>query len=142
MLDCANTVPTVQSEMPHRSEETRSFRHFSVLAPTAPWSSFYRNVYMGGAIRLALIAQAAASTMPPPPGIKLPAIWADTLLHPPLTTMEQAISWPMPWLTGILAQPNPDGYWKRLDITKDIESMDIPAQHIAGYYDFFSREEV
>lgn len=114
----------------------------SVLAPTATWSSFYRNVYLGGAVRLALIAQAAASTMPPPPGVKPPANWADTLLHLPLTTMEQAIGWPLPWLTGILAHPNPDGYWKRLDITQEIEAMDLPAQHIVGYYDFFSREEV
>jgi putative CocE/NonD family hydrolase len=114
----------------------------AVVAPTATWSSFYRNVYAGGAVRLALIAQAAASTMPPPDGIAPPSNWADTLMHLPLATMEKAIGWPLPWLTGILTHPNPDGFWKRLDIGKDIEGLDLPAQHIVGYYDFFSREEV
>ncbi|MEJ7609142.1 MAG: CocE/NonD family hydrolase, partial [Bryobacteraceae bacterium] len=31
----------------------------TVLAPTATWTSFYRNIYVGGVSRLALISQAA-----------------------------------------------------------------------------------
>jgi len=114
----------------------------AVLAPTATWNSFYRNVYLGGTVRLALVCQAAASLEPPPPPLALPSDWSRTLMHLPLTSMESAIGWPLPWLTGILIHNRPDGYWKRLDLTKDLDALDIPAQHVVGYYDFFCRETV
>ncbi len=113
-----------------------------VLAPTATWSSFYRNVYHGGAVRLALIAQAAAGTYPPPAGISAPASWDDVLPHLPLSTLDQRIGWTIPWLSGILMHPRPDGFWKRLDITRDVADVKLPAQHVVGYYDFFQRESV
>ncbi len=114
----------------------------AVLCPTATWGSFYRNIYHGGAARLALIAQAAAGRTAPPPGKAPPKDWAPVLMHLPLAEMDQAIGWPLPWLTGILAHPRPDGFWKRLDLTRDLERVSIPAQHIVGYYDFFLRETV
>jgi putative CocE/NonD family hydrolase len=114
----------------------------AVLAPTATWSSFYRNIYLGGVSRLALIAQAAASRSQPPPGASPPADWGKTLLHLPLADMDLAIGWRMPWLAGILAHNRPDGFWKRLDVTREVESLQLPAQHTVGYYDFFSRETV
>jgi uncharacterized protein len=114
----------------------------TALCPTATWSSFYRNIYLGGAARLALISQAAASRSTPPAGGKPPSDWGQTLLHLPLSEMDQAIGWRMPWLYGILTHPRPDGFWKRLDLTKDVETLSLPAQHIVGYYDFFSRETV
>jgi putative CocE/NonD family hydrolase len=114
----------------------------AVLAPTATWSSFYRNVYLGGTVRLALVCQAAASLEPPPPPLASPSDWSRTLMHLPLMNMESAIGWPLPWLTGILTHNRPDGYWKRLDLTKDLDALEIPAQHVVGYYDFFCRETV
>lgn len=114
----------------------------AALAPTATWSSFYRNIYLGGAVRLALISQAAASLSPPPPGVSPPSDWAATLLHLPLASMESAIGWPLPWLTGILTHNRPDGYWKRLDLTKELDGLEIPAQQVVGYYDYFCRETV
>jgi putative CocE/NonD family hydrolase len=114
----------------------------AVLAPTATWSSFYRNIYVGGAARLALIAQAAAGRSQPPPGASPPADWGKVLLHLPLTDLDQAIGWRMPWLTGILAHNRPDGFWKRLDVTKEVEAVRLPVQHVVGYYDFFCRETV
>lgn len=114
----------------------------AVLAPTATWSSFYRNVYHGGAVRLGLIAQASAGTYPPPTGAPAPATWDGILPHLPLNTMDQRIGWTIPWLTGILTHPRPDGFWKRLDITKEVEQLQLPAQHVVGYYDFFQRESV
>jgi putative CocE/NonD family hydrolase len=67
----------------------------AVLAPTA-WSSFYRNIYLGGAARVALIAQAAAGRSQPPPGASPPADWGKVLLHLPLTDLDRAIGWRMP----------------------------------------------
>ncbi|MEJ7609141.1 MAG: CocE/NonD family hydrolase [Bryobacteraceae bacterium] len=74
--------------------------------------------------------------MTPPPD------WSTTWLHLPVSRMDQAIGWDIPWLSGILAHNRPDGYWKRLDLTRDIEKLSIPAQHVVGYYDFFCREVV
>jgi putative CocE/NonD family hydrolase len=114
----------------------------AVLAPTATWTSFYRNIYLGGVARLALISQAAASLFGPPTGSSPPIDWGATLLRLPLSEMDGSIGWTIPWLSGILAHNRPDGYWKRLDLTKETEQLDIPAQHVVGYYDFFSREVV
>jgi putative CocE/NonD family hydrolase len=114
----------------------------SVLCPTATWSSFYRNIYVGGASRLALIAQAAAGRSTPPAGVSPPSDWGRVLLHLPLADLDRAIGWRMPWLSGILAHPRPDGFWKRLDLTKDVEAVRLPVQHVVGYYDFFCRETV
>ena len=116
----------------------------AVLCPTATWSSFYRNIYVGGVARLALISQAAAGRAPPPAGLKVPSVsdWARILLHLPLASMDRAIGWPLPWLSGILEHPRPDGFWKRLDLTKDVEAVRLPVQHVVGYYDFFCRETV
>src|SRR5207245_1468740 len=63
----------------------------AVLCPTATWSSFYRNIYAGGAARLALIAQAAAGRSAPPAGVAPPADWGRVLLHLPLADMDRAI---------------------------------------------------
>ena len=114
----------------------------AVLCPTATWGSFYRNIYHGGAARLALIAQAAAGRAAPPPGKAPPMDWAPVLLHLPLSDLDEAIGWRMPWLSGILTHPHPNGFWKRLDLTRELERLSIPAQHIVGYYDFFLRETV
>ena len=109
----------------------------AVLFPTATWGSFYRNIYHGGAARLALIAQAAAGRTAPPPGKSMPADWSSVLLRLPLSELDEAIGWRMPWLTGLLTHPRPDGFWNRLDLTGDLERVSIPAQHVVGYYDFF-----
>jgi hypothetical protein len=37
-----------------------------VIAPQATWSSFYRNLYLGGAVRLALISNWIAGNTPKP----------------------------------------------------------------------------
>jgi putative CocE/NonD family hydrolase len=115
----------------------------AVLAPTATWSSFYRNIYLGGTARLALITQAAALLEKPPAGISAAAIdWSRVLLHLPLSDMDLAVGWRMPWLKGILEHNRPDGFWKRLDLTEEVSSVRIPVQHLVGYYDFFCREVV
>ena len=103
-----------------------------MLCPTATWSSFYRNIYLGGAARLALISQAAASRSRPPTGVSPPADWGKTLMHLPLADMDLATGWRMPWLSGILTHPRPDGFWKRLDLTNDIQNVRLPAQHVVG----------
>ena len=110
--------------------------------PDSHLEQLYRNIYQGGAARLALIATAAVGLYPPPPGLRAPEDWYQTLLSLPLADLDYAIGWRIPWLSSILAHPRPDGFWDRLDLTERVEQLEIPAQHIVGYYDFFSRETV
>jgi uncharacterized protein len=52
------------------------------------------------------------------------------------------MGWSIPWLRTILTHNQPDGFWKRLDVTSEVEQLSVPAQHVVGYYDFFLRETV
>ncbi|MCY2965140.1 MAG: CocE/NonD family hydrolase [Planctomycetota bacterium] len=112
------------------------------ITPTATFSSFYRNLYLGGAVRLSLITRWASGNSPKPESVMPPTDWDATLLHLPLSDFDRAIGWPIPWLSGMLTHPTPNGYWNRLDMTERITRLDLPIQHVVGYYDFFSRESV
>ena len=112
------------------------------MAPTATWSSFYRNLYLGGAVRLSLIAGWAAGNSTRPDNASLTTDWRRTLMHLPLSEVDQQVGWSIPWLKGMLTHPQLDGYWKRVELTEDIVDLALPMQHIVGYYDFFSRESV
>ena len=114
----------------------------AVLAPTATWSSFHGNIYSGGVSRLALIATAAAGLYPPPSGVSAPTDWYQTLQALPLADLDLAMGWRIPWLNSILTHPRRDGFWNRLNLTEKTGKLAIPAQHVVGYYDFFSRETV
>ncbi len=114
----------------------------TTITPTATFSSFYRNLYLGGAVRLSLIAKWASGNSRKPDDATLTADWNRTLLHLPLGEVDDRIGWPIPWLEGMLTHPSPNGYWKRLDMTPDITALKLPMQHVVGYYDFFSRESV
>lgn len=111
------------------------------LAPQATWSSFYRNLYLGGAVRLSLIAGWLAGNTPKPDGVK-PADMDVALLRLPLSEIDEAIGWPMPWLDAYLTHPEPNGFWTRLDLTPRLPELQMPILHVVGYYDFFSRESV
>lgn len=113
-----------------------------VIAPTATWSSFYRNLYLGGAVRLSLITRWAAGNSSKPKDAPSVKDWDKTLLHLPLSDFDRQIGWPIPWLSGMLTHAQPDGYWSRLELTEQIAALDLPIQHVVGYYDFFSRESV
>ena len=111
------------------------------IAPQATWSSFHRNLYLGGAVRLALIAGWIAGNTPRPAGVK-PADMNQALLHLPLSDVDEAIGWPMPWLDAYLTHPEPNGFWTRLDLAPQLPALELPALHVVGSYDFFSRESV
>jgi hypothetical protein len=64
------------------------------------------------------------------------------LMHLPLSGVDEAIGWPMPWLDAFLTHPEPNGFWNRLDLTSRLPELTLPALHVVGYYDFFSRESV
>jgi len=113
----------------------------AVIAPQATWSSFYRNLYLGGAVRLSLIAGWIAGNTPKPANVS-PRDMGEALLRLPLSDIDEAIGWPMPWLDAYLTHPEPSGFWKRLDLTNDLPDLKQPALHVVGYYDFFSRESV
>jgi putative CocE/NonD family hydrolase len=112
-----------------------------VIAPQATWSSFYRNLYLGGAVRLSLISGWIAGNTPKPDGVT-PADMNDALLRLPLSDVDEAIGWPMPWLDAYLTHPEPNGFWTRLDLTTKLPELQLPVLHVVGYYDFFSRESV
>ncbi|MCB1064245.1 MAG: CocE/NonD family hydrolase [Verrucomicrobiae bacterium] len=113
----------------------------AAIAPRATWSSFYRNLYLGGAVRLALISNWLAGNTPKPEGAA-PADMSEALLHLPLSDVDEAIGWPMPWLDAYLTHSEPTGFWTRLDLTPSLPDLRLPVLHVVGYYDFFSRESV
>ena len=113
----------------------------AAIAPQATWSSFYRNLYLGGAVRLSLISGWLAGNTPKPEGVQ-PADMNEALMRLPLSDVDQAIGWQMPWLDAYLTHPEPNGFWKRLDLTDELPNLTMPALHVVGYYDFFSRESV
>jgi hypothetical protein len=112
------------------------------IATTATWSSFYRNLYLGGAVRISLIAGWASGNSQRPEGASVTANWRRTLLHLPLNEVDREVGWSIPWLKGMLTHPRHDGYWRRVELTEEIVDLELPMQHIVGYYDFFSRESV
>ena len=113
----------------------------AVIAPQATWSSFYRNLYLGGTVRLGLISGWIAGNTPKPDSVK-PADMDVALMRLPLSDVDQAIGWSMPWLDAYLTHPEPNGFWTRLDLTSRLPELQLPALHVVGYYDFFSRESV
>jgi putative CocE/NonD family hydrolase len=113
----------------------------AAIAPQATWSSFYRNIYLGGAVRLSLIAGWIAGNTAKPEGAR-PADMNVALMRLPLSEVDDAIGWPMPWLDAFLTHPEPNGFWTRLDLTSRLPDLTLPALHVVGYYDFFSRESV
>lgn len=114
----------------------------ATITPTATWTSFYRNLYLGGAMRHTLIAKWASGNSPRPEGAAVTTDWDRTLLHLPLSELDDQVGWPIPWLEAMATHPSPDGYWKRLDLTDEMLDVSLPIQHVVGYYDFFSRESV
>ena len=114
----------------------------TTITPTATFSSFYRNLYLGGAVRLSLISKWASGNSPKPTGTMVTSDWDRALLHLPLSEIDDQIGFSIPWLEGMLTHPTPGGYWRRLDMTRDITELKLPMQHVVGYYDFFSRESV
>ena len=113
----------------------------AAIAPQATWSSFYRNLYLGGSVRLSLIAGWIAGNSPKPEGAK-PNDFNKALLRLPLGEVDSAIGWEMPWLDAFLTHPQPDGLWTRLDHKSRHPERQLPELHVVGYYDFFSRESV
>ena len=113
----------------------------AAIAPQATWSSFYRNLYLGGSVRLALISGWIAGNTVKPEGVK-PTDMNEALMRLPLSEVDDAIGWQMPWLDAFLTHPEPTGFWTRLDLTPRLPDLALPALHVVGYYDFFSRESV
>jgi uncharacterized protein len=62
--------------------------------------------------------------------------------HLPIATLDQAIGWSMPWLKSVVMHNRPDGFWRRLEATPELEKLNVAAQNIVGYYDLFCGETV
>jgi hypothetical protein len=63
----------------------------AAIAPQATWSSFYRNLYLGGSVRLSLIAGWIAGNTAKPEGVK-PADMSEALMRLPLSDVDEATS--------------------------------------------------
>lgn len=113
----------------------------AAIAPQATWTSFHSNLYLGGAVRLALIAGWIAGNTPKPAGVS-PADMDVALMKLPLSAVDEAIGWPMPWLDAFLGHPEPDGFWTRLELKPALPDLRLPVLHVVGVHDFFSRESV
>ena len=111
------------------------------MAPQATWSSFYRNIYLGGSVRLALIASWLAGNAPKPEGAQSGDL-GEAFMRLPLTDVDEAMGWSIPWLDAFLSHPEPNGFWTRLDLTSRLPELRLPVLHVVGYYDYFSRESV
>jgi predicted acyl esterase len=48
----------------------------------------------------------------------------------------------MPWLKSVVMHNRPDGFWRRLEATPELEKLNVAAQNIVGYYDLFCGETV
>lgn len=114
----------------------------AVMAPTAASPSLYDTAYVGGALRLALIGGAGPAITKPPTGQSTPADLVPFYRTRPLTELGPAIGWEMPWLRGILAHPYIDGFWARQHATERVKGLNLPVQHMVGYFDFLCRETV
>lgn len=113
----------------------------AAIAPQATWTSFHSNLYLGGAVRLGLISGWIAGNTPKPEGAS-PADMDVALMKLPLSAVDEAIGWPMPWLDAFLGHPEPDGFWTRLELKPALPDLRLPVLHVVGVHDFFSRESV
>ena len=100
-------------------------------------------MYQGGALRLALLAAGAALRVnPPPAGTAPPKDFSLIHEHLPLSTLDEAIGWQMPWLQGIIAHNRVDGFWQRTEITPELGNLELAVQNIVGYYDLSCNETI
>lgn len=113
----------------------------AAIIPEATWTSFYRNLYLGGAVRLKLIAGWMKGNSPRPAGVQAAGL-DPAMRRLPLSEVDAGIGWEMPWLDAFLTHPRPDGFWTRFELKPRLPELTLPALHIVGYYDFFSRESV
>lgn len=114
----------------------------TVMAPTAASPSLYYTAYVGGALRLALIGGAGPAITKPPAGIAAPADLVPFYTKLPIAELDKAIGWDMPWLRGMVTHPWLDGFWTRQHASERVKGLDLPVQHIVGYYDFLCKETV
>ena len=114
----------------------------TVMAPTAASPSLYYTAYVGGALRLALIGGAGPAITKPPAGITAPADLTPFYRKLPLVELDKAIGWDMPWLRGMVNHPWLDGFWTRQHASERVKGLDLPVQHIVGYFDFLCKETV
>ncbi len=114
----------------------------TVIAPTSASPSLYYTAYVGGALRLALIGGAGPLITKPPAGRTAPEDLLPAYKELPLADLDKAIGWEMPWLRGMVTHPWLDGFWTRQHVTERVKGLNLPAQHISGYYDFLCKETV
>ena len=115
----------------------------AAAAPTASASTFYYNLYLGGAYMLAHAKTGfSIDLFGPPTNIGSSPEWSRWYMHLPLSEWDKVIGRSVPWQMGMMTHNRPDGFWKRSDASTEFGDMDFPAQHVVGYYDFMCRDSV
>ena len=75
----------------------------------------------------------------PPPEVGQSPEWPKWFMHLPLADLESVTGYKAPWQISFMLHNRKDGFWKRTDVIPDIPHINVPGQHIVGYYDFLCR---
>ena len=108
----------------------------NAIAPTASVTYFHHNIYRGGASIFALVrAGFGANVYGPPPSAGASPNWVKWYLTLPLMDIDDVVGYEAPLQMNMIKHFKPDGFWKETD-ARNFSDMNLPAQHIVGYYDF------
>ena len=114
-------------------------RGLVTVCPSFTASSVYSDwVYPGGALALGFVSAWVASQV----GAGFLSPEQDDISNGTLTTQLDRLAEQVSFLRDWLAHPVPDEYWASWDIATNYPRFDIPALHIAGWYDIFLRGTV
>jgi predicted acyl esterase len=115
----------------------------TVIAPTASASNFYYNLYLGGAYLLPHAKTGfCIDLFGPPTNLGSSPEWPRWYMHLPLTDWDKMTRRSVPWQVSMIRHYRPDGFWKRANAYPAFATMNVPGQHIVGYYDFMCRDSV
>ena len=117
-------------------------RHLKAMAPVATFSSFYGNLYLGGAFRLDLAAGWTAGRTAPSPEAGKNLDYIRASLHLPLVEMDEVFGWRIDMLRDWVGNDRYGPYWEALNVESAFDRLDLPALHMVGLYDFFLAETV
>jgi putative CocE/NonD family hydrolase len=118
-------------------------RHLKTMVPSATFSNFYNNLYLGGAYRVNLAGRWTSGRSGPKDVDRSKLDFTKAFLHLPLIEMDEVFGWRIPMLRDWTGNDRSgDAYWKPFNVESTIPELEIPALHVVGLYDFFVADTV
>ena len=117
-------------------------RYLKAMAPVATFTSWYGNLYYGGALRIDLIGGWSAMMSAPSREAMRAFDKPRALRHLPVTKMDEVIGWPIPSLRDPISNNHYGSYWEPVNVESKIDQLDLPAFHLVGLYDYFLPETI